>query len=501
MKHKIRKFIGSQFWAVFGLTLLMQCFLTIPGVYCRSYIAHGKWFYYGTIALWLFLAGTSVVCYVCFNKKRSSRTVKQTIAHNDSVRERIVHDPESEGRRLDRIALLCRVFWLLLFLVSIAASFFAAVAGLVGAAFPNLMLLAGHVSRFLRKRESVDTQYALDRAEYPMLYALAEEAAGPKCKAPIYLFLGSSDGEEAIDASVLQEGKNVHIQLGPILMGILSREELLQVLQHEFAHVDLDHSASMERIIRMTDFLAPGDGFFDMLTDLALSFPRKYLAVRALYYFYLNSRNVETQADAKAVWDNAPETTAAALAKGRYFQLYWYENSLTRCSYKEEMPPAHLTSDLLRDFCEALPQRMAFWDQLMKKSLPSRVDSHPTFRQRWETLGKPEYIITIPSLDTAYGRECAATIALADKLVREQDPEEYAQQRESLYLEHLRVIEEYESKRPDLPPDELRPVIYAYLFVGRPREAEDICDRLIAEGTPYSAAFANFWKGRTLLRK
>ncbi|MBR6825367.1 MAG: M48 family metalloprotease, partial [Oscillospiraceae bacterium] len=174
--------------------------------------------------------------------------------------KRIHGDPKRAGRRLNLIAFLCGSFWFLLFLLGLLASFFSGVAELNGASLPNVFLLAGHISRFLRKKDAIDPKEALNPLEFPLLYELAREAAGPQCKDPIYIYMGPSDGEEAAGASVLQEGGAVHIALGPVLLGILSRQELLQILRHEFAHVGLNHSREHGRFNRLIGFLSPGGG-------------------------------------------------------------------------------------------------------------------------------------------------------------------------------------------------------------------------------------------------
>lgn len=468
---------------------------------------HGKiphcdiWYGITSISLIVLLAG-SIVASFAFNKKMNRMKIRDINDLTESRRNRIRSDAGKETRRLQRACILAVIYLILLAVLALAMCFFSGAykPGQTTASVISLYVLYGFVARCTVKRNKIDYSHALSEQDYPLLYRLARQAAGNP-DANIHIFPAPPSADQECNASVAQEGAAIHLLLGPMLLNILSREELYQVLRHEFAHIDLAHPRQLARYGALMDFLAgDDDGMFGFWTSWAMSFPISYLYLEGQYYFLFSSHGKETLADEIAGSSGDTGCQASALAKIAAHGLFVYEQEPYACFYAPETPTAHFATDRIRAFRSALETREQDWRRIIENSIPSRVDTHPTFRQRWDALGMCDYSLTPCSAEDDYTRECRRFAELSDRKMQEIDPEIYRQQRKEYYLDHLETVRAFEEGGKLLPPEEMRPVIYGYYALAMPEKAEQLCDQLIAAyDSPFSTAFARYWKGILLL--
>lgn len=422
----------------------------------------------------------------------------------DRRRSRIL---ENEGRERRHLVLAC---WLVRGYVAaltasvLATGFFCAQAAVLSVVVTVNVIacffLYGFLSRLFHKEEKPDKAKALPETEYPLLYALVRKAAGVDRKKPIYIFLATPDPDEECNAGVLHHSDGIYLLLGPMLLCTASEEELLQVLRHEFAHVDLAHTSQVRTYDRLLSYLTASRDMFDRWANLVLKLPTSWLLFEGQFYFTFSNAAKEANADARAADAGDDFAQASILAKLQAHSLYIYEQEPRINIYRSEIMPTDFTSARIRHFRAQLPVREDAWRNIMEHEIPSRSATHPTFRQRWEALGCCEYSLMPAAEDTPFARECWAAAAESDRRMSAMSQEQYEALRKENYLSHLEILTNWEKEGQLLSPEEMRPVIIAAYSLGMPEKTETICDRVIRENDSiFATAFARYWKGLLML--
>lgn len=368
-------------------------------------------------------------------------------------------------------------------------------------------LLYGYISRFFSKNEKPDITYALSEKDYDILYHIVREEANLSNDAPLYIFLGSPDTEQECNASVMESGNTVYLLLGPMLLCVADENELRQVIRHEFAHIHLNHTKETLKYGRILSYLTNADisnRIFDVLASFSFAFPASYLSFQVdLYVTFLSSKK-EVDADSYASDERTNVYLASVLAKLAAHKLFVYEQDpyMNRDFYRDETIPEHLVTNRIHMFREALTTRQQEWRTMIENQIPSKVASHPTFRQRWDALGNCEYSLEPAPQKGEFAQQCWAVAAEADRRATKIEPETYKELRKYHYLDHLESVTEFEKHNLLGTPEEMRPVITGYYRIGMPEKAEALCDRLIAENdSVFATAFVRFWKGILLLHR
>lgn len=338
--------------------------------------------------------------------------------------------------------------------------------------------------------------------EFPRLYALAREAAGEEWKnVPLRIWLLSDIPDSECTAGVGAEDGYIDLHLGIMLLNVLTEEELRQVLLHEFSHLNQQDSHQFTYFKQTMHLLVPGDnGALSFLLDWSCAYPAVKLAYQGQLYFLLSSREKEKRADKQAARQGSGACQASALAKTACHDLWVFEREAYEVFYASPEYPRDLMARRVTAFRQALAEREADWKAILERELPSRVDTHPTFRQRWEALGCCDYSLVPRQEDTPLTRECQALLEHTDNSLASIPPEVYQQQREERYEKPLALVTQWEQTEELLPPEEMRPILLAYLNLGKPEKMEALCDRLLEHcDSPFAAAFSNYWKGKLLL--
>lgn len=477
---------------------------TCLGVVLRSCISFAIGGLIATSCLLVLLVAGSLLALGILNRKLKAANLRSFNEYLDLRRARIQKDEIRDKRGLNRACVLTVLYILLLVLSVLGICFFSGAAdvGITTIPVVGMFLLYGLIARLFRKKEKPDYSKALREDEYPELYGLARESAGIGPDVPLYIFPGVPAPAEECNAGVAQEGNAIHLLLGPMLLCVLTKEELRQIIRHEVAHVDLEHTREHTRFARMMDYLVGENagGIFDIWTSFVLRFPANYLLLKGQFYFMLSSSAKESRADSQAADAGDIYAQACALAKTNAHTLFLYEQEPYTNLYRSETIPEDFSTARIRQFRDQLIRRGDFWREILEKELPSRVASHPTFRQRWEALGNCPYDLE-PAPDTGeFARECWAVAAESDRRMMEIGNETYTQLRQEHYLDPLQTVQNYEKDGVLLSPEEMRPVILAYYSLGMPEQAEALCDRLMEENeSVFATAFARYWKGVLML--
>lgn len=460
-----------------------------------------------TFGLLALLVAVSLIASAAFGRKLKNLNVRQANDIFDARRSRMETDASKETRRLRLACAVTVVYLVVLAILSLALSFFCGLAnvGTISYVVISMYFLYGLVSRMLVPREKADYSGALPQAEYPQLYALAAEAAGERWKQKkIHIYVTHSIPDQECNAFVSLDGDHISLGIGSAMLCTLDRAELKQVLLHEFAHLDGNDLQQSKQFRALMNFLIRADdGAIGFFTSAALRFPIHYLLFEGQFFFILSSRGKESQADEQAADAGDREKQASALAKINAHDLFVYEQEPYSNLLASEDVPQHMMTDRAKAFRAALAERETDWRQLLECALPSRVDSHPTFRQRWEALGCCEYSMTPAPADTSFAAECWKAAEMADKARASIPKEDYDRIRKEAYSDHVDIIDQFASRElTELSADEQRSLVVAYYRIGQPEKTEELCDQLIAAyDSPFATAFARYWKGVLLLRR
>lgn len=443
-----------------------------------------------------------------YAKKVGGLNVRQANAQADERMARLAKDGEREWKRIRRACVLSCAYIALLWALSLLLPFFYGAAGYGSTQlFAILLCLFFQLSlmgKCLRTREKPDPEGILPEAEFPQLYAMVRQVGQQKLKNKKLAIRVMDDiPDRECSAAVLLHDDCVTFWIGAVLLCVADEGELRQVILHEFAHMDGADMHQDKLYGRVMGYLtASGRNVFAILADTALMLPVAYLSIEGQLYFLFSSREKESRADDAAANLGDRQKQASVLAKIHAHDLYAFEQEPYECIFASEQLPQHLLTDRARAYREALTRRGGEWRRILENELPSRVATHPTFRQRWEALGCCDYDLTPAPADTEFTAECWAAAETADASRASLGQERYAQLRQEAYLDKLAIAEEFESCTRELTPDELRPPMLAYYQIGRPDKMEALCDEILEKhDSPYSTAFARYWKGTLLLHR
>lgn len=462
---------------------------------------------YACSALLMFLVPLLSKLYAFLYARGKNRlNVAQMNDLMETEKASIESDVAVAWKKLHRSCILARCWWAGYAILSLVACFFLGTTGRAGeyilGAILGIYNLSAYCQQLLFPGRRQEFPECVPQDKYPALYALAREAAGEAWKdTPIRIWLSTDlpDGECNAGAG-LNDGA-IDLHLGILLLNVLTEGELRQVLLHEFSHLnqlDSHQQIFFGKTMELLD--VTGNSLLSVLPGLACEWAAARLSYQGQVYFLMSSREKERQADSRAARLGDPELQAAALAKLGCHDLWAFEEEPYYVPFPTPEPPQHSFAIRVDAFRKALLERGATWKSILEHALPSRMDTHPTFRQRWEALGCCDYTLTIPEEDTPLRRECRELLEEVDKSISEISPEEYAKQRQECYEKPLALVTEWEKTMELLPPEEMRPIILAYLNLGQPEKMEAICDRLLENSeSPFAAAFANYWKGKLLL--
>lgn len=403
------------------------------------------------------------------------------------------------NRSLIKVRIYCVFCFLLIAATQIGAGASYHYTGRTGFMLIGLYLICGLISKLMSFSGNPTEPSQVKRDRFPKLYKIVDEIFGAVGISGVEL-----DASGSASVAVSQDGDRINVEIGAISAALLKKEELKQVLIHERAHVlhgDTKLSLSAYRLIsRITSTSSQP---LTAVSDLLIRYPATRIMVAYKLYLAATSRLVEVKADEYTKKHGAGLEYINATAKVNMLGLF-SRHEYKAMFYENERPPEHYYGDIVDAFLKALPTREGFWRGIVERELPARVASHPTFRQRWEHMGSPEYTLDFSEPDEDYIAEINDYVALCDGLLYESIGDRYPDLRKENYLKPLEAIEEYNAllnQGKPVPFRELRPVIDAYGDLSRYDDMMTLCDYVISHAEhKFMAAHAHFKKGMRLLQ-
>ena len=335
-------------------------------------------------------------------------------------------------------------------------------------------------------------------AEFPKLYAMAEEAAKEAgCRVKLNIALCSSGS-----VGVAIYGKTVLLYADPCLLNLLSEEELGCVLRHEFSHIASEIGNTEEKYYNRVGYATPSH-LFSWFQDLLFAYPD----VRYYLEYSLNSLACsvlkEEAADKAMLRGSGKEAVASALTKVNYISLYDYERPAREGlnDYVSESAPKDLITCRTEDLKEQIEKRSEFWNELLMKELISRSASHPTLKMRLEAVGVSAPLTLPFGGSEEYVSEVRKATETFDGILFEEASTSYEDDRREAYLEPLETVEKWRADGEPIAPETYRKIVEAMRTLGMVREAEALCRRVVDELPEPSHPFAEMELGFFALRR
>ncbi len=337
----------------------------------------------------------------------------------------------------------------------------------------------------------------LNRSEYPKIYAAVDRAANALgCRGDITVRLNMD-----CNAGILRDGKTFYLQIGIVLLNILSEEELYSICLHEFSHV-ADKNRANDFEMKYGAWVGGGKpyGGLMLFVNNIFTFFDIYYLFNHMTYSYATSVVHESEADRDMLTHGDAKTAASALLKLSYDDKFQWENGVDdeESQFVSEVPDPHFLSGRLAVFKAAIEARHADWDAMIDLEILPNNASHPTKRMRFDILGieKPELIEDTSSPE--YRAELQKALDLADEKFA-SGWVNYEQTRKEAYLEPLARINAWKEQGSPVTAEGFGDILSDLRQLGRQTEADELCERAIAELDENSSPLAYYQKGCKLL--
>ncbi|MBQ3013683.1 MAG: hypothetical protein IJD75_00900 [Clostridia bacterium] len=337
----------------------------------------------------------------------------------------------------------------------------------------------------------------LNRADYPQIYAVVDRAANALgCRGEIIVRLGMD-----CNAGILRDGKTFYLQFGIMLLNILSQEELYSICLHEFSHV-ADKNRANDFEMRYGAWIGEGKPHSKLMLFVTnvFTFFDVYYLFNHMIYSYATSVVHESEADRDMLVHGDAKTAASALLKLSYDDKFQWENGVDdeEPMFASETPDPHFLSGRIAVFKAAIEARHADWDAMIDLEILPNNASHPTKKMRFEILGieKPELIEDASSPE--YRAELQKALDLADQKFAEGWVN-YEQTRKEAYLEPLARVTAWKEAGSPVTAEGFGDILSDLRQLCRQTEADELCERAIAELDENSSPLAYYQKGCKLL--
>jgi len=437
------------------------------------------------------VAAIGLLCNILLKKWYTERFEKQQVSQTQhfiySHRDRAEETAARKLAMLKKWSLLTDCYAVLLGLVGLCIAVCSGIGYSSGSAVPFcfaaslLLMCAFSRIRFPVSRKVFDQDRTyISEEEYPHLYAIAKKAAKTTgCSDQIRIALMPD-----CNAGIAKVGKIYSVQLGVILLGALSEEELYSVLLHEFAHVTQQNRQALQQR-RYRSWLEEGKipHYASGITERFFDFFDVFYEMQFLLYYYAASIVIESAADQAMLLSKKPEAVGSALVKLKYYELFQWEKGTQDepCIYQPETPESQMMAKELASFLQAMKQRSGDWQRLRNVEIQSRSATHPTLKLRLEALEiRDPQPLVIPT-DSDYVQECKKALDFVDGLLCSDLTEVYEEYRKAYYLEPKELVEQWEAADKPLVAEEYSDIVWALRQLGRNRDAIELCERAIAE--------------------
>lgn len=335
---------------------------------------------------------------------------------------------------------------------------------------------------------------------YPTVYALAKKAAAALgCRGKIKIFLNPG-----VNAGVADMDGVISLDLGAILLDMLSDEELYAVLLHEFAHLKGESdAAAAERRFYVWLCEDRNENALYALTPYMFAFLDALYLLNYELYAYTVSILKENEADSAIARYGNAEKGASGLAKLGFFELYeWEKGGYDEPpAFQEENAPEDCLKRYVKAFRERLGIRSEEWLKIELDEILSRSSSHPTLSMRLKTLGVTNVVLCDEQKSPELAKDCLAAMEEMEKYVYARTRDAYASEREKNFLKPALRVEEWEKANCPLVAHEYYDLIQDLRRLGRNSDAERLCERVIEQLPRPASCMGYYIKGCMLLSR
>ncbi len=409
-------------------------------------------------------------------------------------------------KKLHKTTLFCKLYIIFLGVLLHAPVFFAGVlnvSGGVGLVLFFYFFIANiyiHICMAFLSKPKLDVKEYLSREEFPTLYSITDEAMNSVgVKGNVYICT-----DRSFDGAIGKFGNSYLINLGCSLVNCFSRDELYNVLLHEFAHESDKYTPKKTSDFFYRFMVFDGENIYSKATDSIFSYAFAKYSFEYVFYTIAASEFIEAMADKAVIEKGNPCAFASALAKCNLHTSY--ENIAFLYNehpvFESEAPRDTLATEYLNNFHLALSKNQEKWLDSYEREIQPRNASHPIYRLRREAVrvSADEVKVSFESNDAEYKNEADRLLDFTNKMLVKNLTPHYEESRKHYYLEPLSIVEAWEKDKESYTSAELSPVIDALAGLNRHREAEALCDEIIAnEENIYATAYARFFKGFMLL--
>lgn len=416
----------------------------------------------------------------------------------------IAQDLQSATERLEKAAKVGKIYISLITALMLVFIFFlGALANAAGGLFIfPILIIISVITRFFGALIDVpkpEKKEILAKGDYPELYAIAQKAMA---EAELDGEIGITT-DNSFNAAIMKTGNQYYLLLGCSLVNHLSRDELYNILLHEFAHHSEKYTPKSPHGL-YNRFITYDNAF--PLGDILIAYPMGRYTEEFVFYTVLANEYIERMADSITVTKGDPRAFASAIAKcnlhSQYERLlYQYQE---KALFETEEPQTDIAEQYMRGFRRALEENQEIWLDMFEREIQPRNASHPIYRARRDAVGvsKDDVVISLDVSGDGLDDERAKITAQTNSEILQMLTPNYSELRKQNYLTPLSIIEDWEKNKENYPKTELTKVIQAMIDIMRHEDAEKLCDHIIEnEENIYLTAFPKSFKGYLLVNR
>ncbi|MBQ2810126.1 MAG: hypothetical protein IJF11_04465 [Clostridia bacterium] len=434
---------------------------------------------------------------------KSVGTIHQLIRERQ---ERINEDLEKSTRKIHAIATLCKVFIFVLTLLCHALALFIGAMGpepsiLMAFIIPVNLSIYAKIAVSYFSFELPDTYVTDD--EFPLIYGLANKAMKELgLKGRLYIFPTND-----FDASIAQINGGYIINLGTSLARASYEDELYSIFLHEFAHMSQSTPKSVGyHFINLIEGENEGFGFFNVIWSIFFVGFMKLFYFEHNFYRALASVQIEAMADSIVLSKGDAIAYANALAKASIHNRFdrVFSEFSSGILNEGDTIREDIATLFYNQYADTFVKVKDKWLVELEVELQPRNASHPIYRLRRDALGvsADEVNPSLPDISYALALEADRLLRWADSLTLEHFKNDYEQIHKIHYLDPLNIVNAWEANERACTIEESVEIIHALRMLNRKSDAEELCDRIIAEApNPNACAHATFYKAYRLLSR
>ena len=482
------------------LSFFITVGLAVLGAFCHKNEGYSK----VACIVAVIVLPIALICWIIANfvlKKRFENSIDRKNLQNELVAQRdraeeIAKEKISTLKRLIKAIDICSVAVLLGSCLFGFCLF--CLLGAEGGGVAVLIMVAVYTGLyFVRPRgikinEKKSEDYLAEK-DYPLIYETAYKAAGViGCEGKIRVFISHDS-----NVGILMTSDGYSISLGSYLISILTRDELYNVLLHEFAHVEKKND-EINSIVSYVNVYEDNE-------NSGLALPYVYFIVKFAFEFftykYVCNLMHEDEADAAMLKYGNPEIAASSLIKTKFSQLYEWEMGTydSENIFESETLIDDFVRRPIRWFKERIELRKAAWIGMIENEIISRNATHATTKMRIRSLGITQAKL-VESVDSEeYLAEVDKAILYLEDMIKKAIAPNYSIIREQSYCSSKKIIDDWESNGKKITKENYQSIIASLFELNKISEFVNLCCQVIEEIPEPSNYVAHRFYGMYLL--